>query len=133
MLNIITSNSYKTISDLKADYSFPENDKSPWEQLEWFDNHIKEFNEEDLTIKTFSPYIINYLNLKLIKKELDFDKLNVKDYFYDDDTHETFKFDLKISEVQLIDTRNFSDPIAQMYEEFNKIKKEKDSNNKQNI
>jgi len=88
--------------------------------LEWFDRHLKQFQNEDVSITTFSPYIINYINLKLIKGELTKDIIQVIERFYDDETNEIYDNDLVIMNANLIDTRSFSEPISYIYDEYNK-------------
>lgn len=122
MLRIYTGNTYKSISTLDVDYFLPEHELSPWEQFEWFDRHLKQFQNEDVSITTFSPYIMNYLNLKLIKGELTKDTIQVIERFYDDETNEIYDNDLVIMNVDLIDTTSLSEPISYIYDEYNKIK-----------
>ena len=122
MLRIYTGNIYKSISTLDVDYFLPERDMSPWEQLEWFDRHLKQFQTEDVSITTFSPYILNYLNLKLIKGELTKDMIQVIERFYDDETNEIYDNDLVIVNADLVDTTSLSEPISYIYDEYNKIK-----------
>jgi hypothetical protein len=122
MLRIYTGNVYKSISTLDVDYFLPERDMSPWEQLEWFDRHLKQFQTEDVSITTFSPYILNYLNLKLIKGELTKDMIQVIERFYDDETNEIYDNDLVIVNADLVDTTSLSEPISYIYDEYNKIK-----------
>jgi hypothetical protein len=122
MIRIYTGNAYKSISTLDVDYFLPERDMSPWEQLEWFDRHLKQFQTEDVSITTFSPYIMNYLNLKLIKGELTKDMIQVIERFYDDETNEIYDNDLVIMNADLVDTRSLSEPISYIYDEYNKIK-----------
>lgn len=125
MLRIYTSShnngAFKT---LKATYEFPENNKSPWEQLEWFDVHLDEFKTKEVSVKTFSPYILNYLNLKLAKGQLDYSNLEVEEYYHDDKNDEDSVFDLKILNegVYLIDARLGSEPIEWIYRQYNEIK-----------
>jgi hypothetical protein len=125
MLRIYTGNVYKSISTLDVDYFLPERDMSPWEQLEWFDRHLKQFQTEDVSITTFSPYILNYLNLKLIKGELTKDMIQVIERFYDDETNEIYDNDLVIMNADLVDTTSLSEPIYYIYDEYNKIKEKK--------
>ena len=122
MIRIYTGNVYKSISTLDVDYFLPERDMSPQEQLEWFDRHLKQFQTEDVSITTFSPYIINYLNLKLIKEELTKDMIQVIERFYDDETNEIYDNDLVIMNADLVDTTSLSEPISYIYDEYNKIK-----------
>ena len=122
MLRIYTGNVYKSISTLDVDYFLPERDMSPWEQLEWFDRNLKQFQTEDVSITTFSPYILNYLNLKLIKGELTKDMIHVIERFYDDETNEIYDNDLVIVNADLVDTTSLSEPISYIYDEYNKIK-----------
>ena len=128
MLTVYTSSETKAIENIKVDYEFPENSISPWEQLEWMDAHLEEFEKETVSIKTFSPYILNYLNLMLMRGDLNYSKLDVFDVHFDDETGKVEMFDLKIQNesVQLIDTTLLSEPISHIYDEYNKIKESKE-------
>ena len=128
MLTVYTSSESKALENIKVDYEFPENSISPWEQLEWMDAHLEEFKKETVSIKTFSPYILNYLNLILIRGDLDYSSLDVFDVHFDDENGKVEMFDLKIQNegVQLIDTTLLSDPISHIYDEYNKIKESKE-------
>ena len=128
MLTVYTSSEAKALENIKVDYEFPENSISPWEQLEWMDAHLEEFKKETVSIKTFSPYILNYLNLILIRGDLDYSSLDVFDVHFDDENGKVEMFDLKIQNegVQLIDTTLLSDPISHIYDEYNKIKESKE-------
>ena len=127
MLTIYTSSEAKALENIKVDYEFPENGISPWEQLEWMDAHLEEFKKETVSIKTFSPYILNYLNLILIRGDLDYSSLDVFDVHFDDENGKVEMFDLKIQNegVQLIDTTLLSNPISHIYDVYNKIKESK--------
>ena len=127
MLTVYTSSEAKALENIKVDYEFPENSISPWEQLEWMDAHLEEFEKETVSIKTFSPYILNYLNLMLIRGDLDYSRLDVFDAVLDEESGEVDLCDLKIQNdgVQLIDTMLLSDPISHIYAEYNKIKESK--------
>ena len=137
MLKVFISNTSKILSKKDVTYKFPENSLSPWEQFAWMDEHLKEFIESDVSISTFSPYILNYLNLLIVKGELDFEKLEVVNLFYDiedfNSENHVSEYNLKIflekdPSVKLIDTRNLSEPIDYIYENYehfrnsNKIK-----------
>ena len=128
MLTIYTSSEAKALENIKVDYEFPENSISPWEQLEWMDAHLEEFEKETVSIKTFSPYILNYLNLILVRGDLDYSSLDVFDVHFDDETGKVEMFDLKIQNdgIQLIDATLLSDPISHIYDEYNKIKESKE-------
>ena len=84
MLTVYTSSEAKALENIKVDYEFPENNISPWEQLEWMNAHLEEFKKETVSIKTFSPYILNYLNLILMRGDLDYSRLDVFDAVLDD-------------------------------------------------
>jgi len=124
MLKIYTSgNSYEAISSLDTTYGYPEEKRSPYEQIDWMNDHLKEFQTKDISIKTFSPYILNYINLLLAKGDLKFDNIEVFEYYYDEETDLIDCTSLKIEDHNLIDTQFLSDPISEIYREFNKIKK----------
>ena len=124
MLKIYTSeNSYEAIKSLDTTYAYPEEKRSPYEQINWLNNHLKEFQTKDVSIKTFSPYILNYINLLLARGDLNFDNIEVFEYYYDEDTGFIDFTSLKIVGHNMIDTRLLSDPILEIYREINKIKK----------
>lgn len=124
MLKIYTSeNSYEAIKSLDTTYTYPEEKRSPYEQINWLNNHLKEFQTKDVSIKTFSPYILNYINLLLAWGDLNFDNIEVFEYYYDEDTGFIDFTSLKIVGYNMIDTRVLSDPILKIYREINKIKK----------
>ncbi len=107
-------------------YDFPENERSPWEQIAWFNDNLGDFvkDDSDIVIKTMSPYILNLLNLKLYKKEIEFDKLSV-DILTVEDDGSIEVWSLKITDADgqicLIDTSGFSEPISWIYDEINRI------------
>lgn len=122
MLKIYTSgNSYEAIKSLDTTYAYPEEKRSPYEQINWLNNHLKEFQTKDVSIKTFSPYILNYINLLLARGDLNFDNIEVFEYYYEEPGFIDFT-SLKIEGHNMIDTRFLSDPISEIYCEFNKIK-----------
>lgn len=130
MLTVYTANSELACKGLHAvnvTYEFPENEKSPWEQIEWMDHlidHMKRRGDKfDESILTYSPYILNYLNLLIKRGDLNYDNLNVQERFWDKDLCEFHTFDLKIVNdgVKLIDTTILSEPIAWIYDEYNKL------------
>lgn len=126
MLTVYTGNNYsQKISCIDATYAWPEEKRGPYEQLEWFDRHIDEFREKNISIKTFSPYILNYLNLIIAEGKLKFDDLEVICIHFDEENNEYFNENLKIINSNLIDTRFLSDPISEIYQKFNKIKNNK--------
>lgn len=122
MLKIYTGNIYShKLASLDTTYAWPEEKRGPSEQFEWFDIHLDEFNTKDVSIKTFSPYLLNYLNLVLKEGKLDFDKLEVINIYFDESTDEYYNEDLKILNYNMVDTRSMSEPISWIYEEYNKI------------
>lgn len=124
MLTVYTSDETKALENIKADYEFPENGISAWEQLEWMDAHLDEFQNGTVSIKTFSPYILNHLNLMLVRGDVDYSSLDVFDAVLDDESGEVELCDLKVlnENVYLIDTRILSNPISHIYNQYNKIK-----------
>ena len=128
MLTVYTSGETKELHNIKADYEFPENGISPWAQLDWMNAHLDEFINKDVSIKTFSPYILNFLNLMLVRKDVDYSNLNVYEVVFaneeDYSEDKTELCDLKIQNdgAYLIDARLLSDPISHIYERYNKIK-----------
>lgn len=127
MLIVYIASDSKEFDNMEFTYRFPENGLSPWEQLDWMQEHLNEFLEKDITICTFSPYILNFLNLMLAKKELSFDNLEVYElYTFEDDNGiiGTDKESKKIFDkgMPLIDTRSYSHTISYIYDEYNKIR-----------
>ena len=130
MLTVYTSSEAIALKNIKVDYEFPENGVSAWEQLEWMDEHLNDFRDKEVSIKTFSPYILNYLNLMLIRGDVDYSNLEVYEAFYNVETEGAEMRSLKILNegVQLIDATLLSNPISHIYDQYNKIKEENESN-----
>lgn len=134
MLKIYTANTESAFDKEKVqnkedvieqfDYNCPENFRSSYEQLEWMESKKEEFLEKDITIKTYSPYILNLLNLWLAKKEFNYNNLEVYEVFFDEDDNTISVFDLRVQNegVELIDTRCASEAISDIYNEYNNIK-----------
>jgi hypothetical protein len=123
MLKIHTSNNSKGLENIKATYEFPENGLSPWEQINWMNEKLPEFKGEvEITIKTFSPYILNLLNLWLKRGELGYENLEAWEEFWDEDTGTIYHNDLKIQNpgVKLVNTKSLSDPISYIYDEYDR-------------
>ena len=91
----------------------PEDGKSPWEQIDY----IKDNCKKDLVIFTYSPYIINMLNLLIKQDGLTGDDLEAYEIF------ENTTMDLIINTEKgfLVDARSLSDPISWIYQEYYKI------------
>lgn len=127
MIRIFTGNCYKAIANVKADCEFPEHFRSPWEQIDWFNRYLEKFKKDNTTILTYSPYILNLLNLLIAKGEIDFDNLEVTEYYYDKMSDDVTKYNLKVTDkekgTKLIDARSLSTPISYIYNEYNKITK----------
>lgn len=127
MIRIFTGNCYKAIANVKADCEFPEHFRSPWEQIDWFNKFLENFKKKNITILTYSPYILNLLNLLIAKGEIDFDNLEVIEYYYDKQSDDVTKYNLKVTDMEkgtnLIDTTSLSEPISYIYNEYNKITK----------
>lgn len=106
---------------------FPEHFRSPWEQIDWFNRYLEKFKKDNTTILTYSPYILNLLNLLIAKGEIDFDNLEVTEYYYDKMSDDVTKYNLKVTDkekgTKLIDARSLSTPISYIYNEYNKITK----------
>lgn len=122
MLTIHTGDKYSILNEIETTHSFPEATMSPWEQIQWFDENLSNFKEEEVSIKTFSPYILNYLNLKLISGELAPEDIEVSSHYYDEETDETHVFGLKMYDPEnnryLIDASMLSDPMSWMYNKY---------------
>lgn len=93
----------------------PENGKSPWEQIEY----IRDNCDKSITIFTYSPYIINMLNLLIRQEKLDTSDLEVLEICEDE---AVFDLILHLEDRRiLIDARSLSDPISWIYQEYNEL------------
>lgn len=61
MISIYTATHSDYLKDVVVNVEYPENELSPREQIAWLEEHYK----YDISIKTFSPYILNYMNVIL--------------------------------------------------------------------
>lgn len=78
MIEIITASEYSLLSDIDCTYEFPEKNLSPFEQCEWLDEKIGIYAPNyDLTIKTFSPFILSYMTRMIEKYDLTKSNLTV--------------------------------------------------------
>ena len=78
MIEIITASEYSLLSDIDCTYEFPEKNLSPFEQCEWLDEKIGIYAPSyDLTIKTFSPFILSYMTRMIEKYDLTRSNLTV--------------------------------------------------------
>lgn len=128
MLKVYTGDCKDSFKDIEATYDFPENGLSPWEQLDWMDDHLDEFREKDVVITTFSPYIMNYLNLLLIRDKIEIKAFELNYFSFESEVQE-YELNIKTDEDhEVIDTRGLSDPISQIYKEYNKIKFSNENN-----
>ena len=130
MLTVYTSNNSLGFCHVIATYEFPENGKDPWEQMTFVDEVVdymhKMGDNHDASITTFSPYILNYLNLLLMRGDLNANELKVIECHFDAENYgDITEHDLMILSEgrQIVDTRILSDPISWIYEEYNKLKK----------
>lgn len=125
MLKIYTGNNSESLKGIKAKYEFPENGLSGWEQIDWMEEKLEEFKGDDeVIVKTFSPYILNYLNLWLARGDMGYENLGAFEMYLDETLEEPLETSLKILNegVKLIDTRSLSDPITYIYERYDKEK-----------
>lgn len=104
----------------------PEDSTSPTEQIEWIKDLLEKIKDSDEchTICTFSPYILNYLNLAIVKGDIAFDDIEVTEFcMTEDEEGEVIEEkDLKIINEQMIDTRVYSELILDIYQEYGKVK-----------
>lgn len=91
----------------------PEGGKSPWEQIDY----IKDNCKKDLVIFTYSPYIINMLNLLIKQEELTENDMEAYEIFEDT----TMDLIINTEKGLLVDARSLSDPISWIYQEYYKI------------
>lgn len=125
MLEIYTSTSpFQNIKGffkdrrITLDAICPENDKSPWEQIEY----IRGIYNRNMKIFTYSPYILNMLNLLIREHELTKNDIAVYDILSPD----LILCDLAVpmpgdSSKFIINTRDLSDPISWIYREYSKF------------
>ena len=104
----------------------PEDCKSPTEQIEWIKGLLEKIKDSDEchTICTFSQYILNYLNLAIVKGDIAFDDIEVTKFWMteDEECEVIEEEDLKIIDEQMIDTRVYSELILDIYREYSKVK-----------
>ena len=104
----------------------PENCKSPTEQIEWIKDLLEKIKDSDEChiVCTFSPYILNYLNLAIAKGDIAFDDIEVTKFWMTEDGEGEVieEKDLKIINEQMIDTRVYSELIFDIYQEYGKVK-----------
>ena len=125
MLKIYTGNNSESLKGIKAKYEFPENGLSGWEQIDWMEERLEEFKGDDeVIVKTFSPYILNYLNLWLGRGDMGYENLEAFERYLDETLEEPFETSLKILNegVRLINTTSLSDPISYIYDRYDKEK-----------
>ena len=96
---------------------YPENGISPWEQIEYITSIIN--NKEEIHIVTFSPYIMNYLNI-LIKRNLLSPENIQTNYVYIENNELKYRSLIGKNEKNetVVDTYDLSEPMAAMYEEY---------------
>lgn len=123
MLTVYTANEYGLLRLTRTTYSWPEEKRSPQEQINWIKIRIKNLKGNE-SIKTFSPYILNYLNLALEKGDIKPEDLEVIEVIRCDDNVEEVSLKVKDDKGRcMIDTRSLSDPISEIYQEFNNLRK----------
>lgn len=66
MISIYTATHSDYLKDVVVNVEYPENGLSPREQIAWLEEHYK----DDISIKTFSPYILNYMNVILRREKI---------------------------------------------------------------
>lgn len=66
MISIYTATHSEYLKDIVVNVEYPENGLSPREQIAWLEDHYK----DDISIKTFSPYILNYMNVILRREKV---------------------------------------------------------------
>lgn len=66
MISIYTATHSDYLKDIVVDVEYHENGLSPREQIVWLEEHYK----YDISIKTFSPYILNYMNVILRREKI---------------------------------------------------------------
>lgn len=125
MLKIYTGNNSESLKGIKAKYEFPENGLSGWEQIDWMEEKLEEFKGiDEVVVKTFSPYILNYLNLWLARGDMGYENLEALEMYLDETLEEPIENSLKIIDegVRLINTTSLSDPISYIYDRYDKEK-----------
>lgn len=113
--------------DIKFDVYCPENNKSPDEQIEWINNNW----DKEITVFTFSHFIVNQLNVLMAMGKLNRDNLEVW-MCVDADDGSSYKLSLYATAEdgdEFIDVNDFSDVIR---EQFNMYRHYKTKTNNEN-
>jgi len=132
-ISIYTATSYRAIQSaeecLLAKYQFPEKYKSPYEQIEWLKKIVKEVKvaNSDVSIVTFSPYILNYINVLLAKGDINADDIDVIEFDIREEENILDEYNRKMIDDKgnwVIDTFSFSEPINLTLNEWLKYAKQ---------
>lgn len=111
MMKFVTASDGKSLKGVEADVWFPENGKSPSEQLEWVDENIA----KDEVVVTYSPYILNYLNCLIVEGKYEARDDSVMSYF---DEGEGMSLVCDCENGKIVDTSEFSDTITYIYKRY---------------
>lgn len=126
MLKVITADIAFTLKYKSADFKFPENGLSPYEQINWLNELVSkhDFYKEDISIITFSPYILNYLNILIVKNLLNESNFSVMYFYSDDNEMEEYENSLLAKDENgnlIVDTFDFSEPFMEMHKTYNML------------
>ncbi len=128
-ISIYTATSYRAIQSaeecLLAKYQFPEKYKSPYEQIEWLKKIVKEVKvaNSDVSIATFSPYILNYISVLLAKGDINAEEIDVVEFSINEEDGEDVldEHSLKMQDENgnwIVDTFSFSEPMNLILNEW---------------
>ena len=114
MITIYTAlYTYEVPKDIKFDVYCPENNKSPYEQIEWINNNW----DKNITVFTFSHFIVNQLNALIAMGKLNRDNLAVWMCVDADDgsSHKLSLYATAEDGDEFIDVNDFSDVIREQF------------------
>ena len=128
-MKVITANNAKCIVEYekkeKITARFPENGCSPYEQIERLEWTARTFKDWDkpFVLATFSPYILNYLNVLIADGTLNRDNLQVVALSISE-KGELVEHDLLGTDengVLMVDTYDLSEPMEFIFSKYNDL------------
>lgn len=118
MITFYTAIYSKDLENIKTDVEFPENGLSPAEQIAWIDEHI----HDNISVKTFSPYIMNELNVLILQHKLT--KSDIDAYtIYEGRKQSLIATNTKTNQI-VVDTYDLSEPMTYMMQRYQALKSE---------
>lgn len=116
MLTIFTATNAEYLQGRHFDVRFPEIGLSPNEQINYIEEIVR--SQKNLTIATFSPYIVNALNIHIVLEELNRHNLKVIA------CTELGEFDLVCEDEKgnlIVDTYIFTEPMDLIYNQYTSL------------